>query len=81
MSILQNFMYDLNKNQNRFSNFISFYFRKTELLSREDLIIPWRPLYELHERIIFSPYGTLGMLAIPRYFSLILLCRILGFKF
>lgn len=54
--------------------------KKTELLSREDLVLPWRPLYELYERIIFSQYENLGMLALPSSLeghlkSLIFSCR------
>ncbi|XP_065305913.2 proteasome activator complex subunit 4A-like [Dermacentor albipictus] len=39
--------------------------KKRELLSREDLSIEWRPLYELYERLLYSPYEHLGMLLLP----------------
>ncbi|KAK8767206.1 hypothetical protein V5799_006012 [Amblyomma americanum] len=39
--------------------------KKRELLSREDLSIDWRPLYELYERLLYSPYEHLGMLLLP----------------
>ncbi len=39
--------------------------RKKELLKREDLTLPWRPLYELYERLLFSPYEPFGMLHFP----------------
>ncbi|KFM69249.1 Proteasome activator complex subunit 4, partial [Stegodyphus mimosarum] len=39
--------------------------KKVELISRDDLILPWRPLYELYDRTFFSPYESLGMLLIP----------------
>uniref|UniRef100_A0A3Q2P0Y9 Proteasome activator subunit 4 n=1 Tax=Fundulus heteroclitus TaxID=8078 RepID=A0A3Q2P0Y9_FUNHE len=35
--------------------------KKKELLSREDLELPWRPLYELHDRILFSKTEHLGL--------------------
>ncbi|XP_077536244.1 proteasome activator complex subunit 4-like [Haemaphysalis longicornis] len=39
--------------------------RKRKLLSREDLSIDWRPLYELYERLIYSRNKALGMLRLP----------------
>ncbi|XP_034148171.1 proteasome activator complex subunit 4A isoform X3 [Esox lucius] len=35
--------------------------KKRELLSREDLELPWRPLYELQERILYSKTEHLGL--------------------
>uniref|UniRef100_UPI0037E73473 proteasome activator complex subunit 4A n=1 Tax=Semicossyphus pulcher TaxID=241346 RepID=UPI0037E73473 len=35
--------------------------KKRELLSREDLELDWRPLYELHDRILFSKTEHLGL--------------------
>uniref|UniRef100_A0A8C2WJH7 Proteasome activator subunit 4 n=1 Tax=Cyclopterus lumpus TaxID=8103 RepID=A0A8C2WJH7_CYCLU len=35
--------------------------KKRELLSREDLELRWRPLYELHDRILFSKTEHLGL--------------------
>ncbi|KAE8280512.1 Proteasome activator complex subunit 4B [Larimichthys crocea] len=35
--------------------------KKRELLSREDLELSWRPLYELHDRILFSKTEHLGL--------------------
>ncbi|TRY93382.1 hypothetical protein DNTS_032873 [Danionella cerebrum] len=35
--------------------------KKKELLSREDLELPWRPLYELHDRIMYSKTEHLGL--------------------
>eukprot|EP00064_Thunnus_orientalis_P007411 superscaffoldBa00000821_g7431 len=43
--------------------------KKRELLSREDLELPWRPLYELHDRILFSKTEHLGLNWFPKYFS------------
>lgn len=39
--------------------------KKKELLSREDLELPWRPLYELYERTMYSPYEKIGMFLLP----------------
>lgn len=39
--------------------------KKRELLSRDDLSVEWRPLYELYERLLYSPYEHLGMLLLP----------------
>lgn len=41
--------------------------RKKELLSREDLELHWRPLYELHDRILFSKTEHLGLNWFPKY--------------
>uniref|UniRef100_A0A3Q3VQG8 Proteasome activator subunit 4 n=1 Tax=Mola mola TaxID=94237 RepID=A0A3Q3VQG8_MOLML len=35
--------------------------KKRDLLTREDLELKWRPLYELHERILFSKTEHLGL--------------------
>ncbi|XP_076141905.1 proteasome activator complex subunit 4A [Alosa pseudoharengus] len=35
--------------------------KKKDLLSRDDLELPWRPLYELHERILYSKTEHLGL--------------------
>uniref|UniRef100_A0A8C8I491 Uncharacterized protein n=1 Tax=Oncorhynchus tshawytscha TaxID=74940 RepID=A0A8C8I491_ONCTS len=35
--------------------------KKRELLSREDLELPWRPLYELQDRILYSKTEHLGL--------------------
>lgn len=43
--------------------------RKRELLSREDLELNWRPLYELHDRILFSKTEHLGLNWFPKYGS------------
>ncbi|KAG9338370.1 hypothetical protein JZ751_025929 [Albula glossodonta] len=35
--------------------------KKKELLSQDDLELPWRPLYELYERILYSKTEHLGL--------------------
>uniref|UniRef100_A0A3B5LA44 Proteasome activator complex subunit 4B n=1 Tax=Xiphophorus couchianus TaxID=32473 RepID=A0A3B5LA44_9TELE len=39
--------------------------KKKELLSRDDLQLPWRPLYELYERLIYSKTEHLGLVWFP----------------
>uniref|UniRef100_A0A672S8A5 Proteasome activator subunit 4 n=1 Tax=Sinocyclocheilus grahami TaxID=75366 RepID=A0A672S8A5_SINGR len=41
--------------------------KKKELLSREDLELPWRPLYELQDRILYSKTEHLSLNWFPRY--------------
>ncbi|XP_037836937.1 proteasome activator complex subunit 4B isoform X1 [Kryptolebias marmoratus] len=45
----------------------SFFFpnRKKELLSRDDLQLPWRPLYNLYERVVYSKTEHLGLIWFP----------------
>jgi hypothetical protein len=39
--------------------------KRKELLPPNDLTIEWRPLYELYERLLYSPYEPHGMLQFP----------------
>ncbi|GFW26343.1 proteasome activator complex subunit 4 [Trichonephila clavipes] len=39
--------------------------KKVDLLTRDDLILPWRPLYELYEKLFCSNFEDLGMVLIP----------------
>lgn len=48
--------------------------RKKELLSREDLELSWRPLYELHDRILFSKTEHLGLNWFPKQASVLYGC-------
>jgi proteasome activator subunit 4 len=40
--------------------------KKTDLITGEQLMLDWRPLYELVERFLFSKYETLGLMKIPQ---------------
>lgn len=40
--------------------------RKKELLSRDDLELPWRPLYDMVERILYSKTEHLGLNWFPK---------------
>lgn len=42
------------------------YYRKKELLSRDDLELPWRPLHEMLERILYSKTEHLGLNWFPK---------------
>uniref|UniRef100_A0A671QJI1 Proteasome activator complex subunit 4A n=1 Tax=Sinocyclocheilus anshuiensis TaxID=1608454 RepID=A0A671QJI1_9TELE len=44
--------------------------KKKELLSREDLELPWRPLYELQDRILYSKTEHLGLNWFPSFSSI-----------
>ncbi|KAG7506391.1 proteasome activator complex subunit 4B-like [Solea senegalensis] len=39
--------------------------KKKELLSRDDLQLPWRPLYDLYEKVIYSKTEHLGLIWFP----------------
>ena len=40
--------------------------RKRDLLTRDDLQIEWRPLYELYEKLFYSPNEALGLVHYPK---------------
>lgn len=40
--------------------------RRKELIQQDELTIQWRPLYDLYERLLYSPFETLGMMQLPR---------------
>ena len=35
--------------------------RKKDLLTRDDLVLPWRPLYKLVVDVVYSPYEHHGL--------------------
>ncbi|XP_037609870.1 proteasome activator complex subunit 4B-like [Sebastes umbrosus] len=39
--------------------------KKKELLSRDDLQLPWRPLYDLYESVVYSKNEHLGLIWFP----------------
>jgi len=41
-------------------------YRKKELLSRDDLELHWRPLYDLYESILYSKTEHLGLNWFPK---------------
>lgn len=50
----------------KFSHVLITLLKKKELISPSELVLPWRPLYDLCERIFTSSRGAIGMY---RYFS------------
>ena len=42
-------------------NFVWTPFRKRELISRDDLVLPWRPLYNLVDFTFHSKYEVAGL--------------------
>ncbi|GLH02190.1 Proteasome activator complex subunit 4 [Gryllus bimaculatus] len=50
----------------KFGHVLVTLLKKKELISPEELVLPWRPLYELCKRIFSSSRGAIGMY---RYFS------------
>ena len=51
---------------NRTANVLITLMKKRELLTPTDIQIEWRPLYELYEKLFYSPYEALGMVHYPR---------------
>jgi hypothetical protein len=39
--------------------------KRKELITPEDLTLEWRPIYDLYERLLFTPYEALGMVQYP----------------
>lgn len=39
------------------------------MISRDELVIEWRPLYDLYERTIYSQHEHLGLLLIPEHYE------------
>ncbi|PVD25485.1 hypothetical protein C0Q70_13141 [Pomacea canaliculata] len=53
----------------RFAATLSILLKKAELLSRDDLVLPWRPLYQLMEDTIYSPMNQHGLQLLPLNFE------------
>ena len=39
--------------------------KKRDLLTRDDLVIEWRPLYQLYERLFHKNLESLGLIKLP----------------
>lgn len=39
--------------------------KKRELLTREDILIEWKPLYQLYERLFHTNTESLGLIKLP----------------
>ncbi|KTG47925.1 hypothetical protein cypCar_00026947 [Cyprinus carpio] len=57
---------DISMMQN-FARLLINLLKKKELLSRDDLELPWRPLYDLYESILYSKTEHLGLNWFPNY--------------
>uniref|UniRef100_A0A669AYM5 Proteasome activator Blm10 mid region domain-containing protein n=1 Tax=Oreochromis niloticus TaxID=8128 RepID=A0A669AYM5_ORENI len=53
--------------------------KKKELLSRDDLQLPWRPLYDLYERVFYSKTEHLGLIWFPKYEALYLIVAVVTY--
>ena len=51
---------------NRSATVLVTLLKRKELLEPSDLTIQWRPLYDLYERLLYSPYQALGMVHFPK---------------
>ena len=40
--------------------------KKRDLLTSDQLLLEWRPLYNLHERLLYSKNEALGLIKIPQ---------------
>ncbi|XP_077865747.1 proteasome activator complex subunit 4-like [Saccoglossus kowalevskii] len=49
----------------KFAHTLVTLLKKKALLSRDDLILPWRPLYKVVERVYYSHYEPLGLEWLP----------------
>ncbi|XP_014668208.1 PREDICTED: proteasome activator complex subunit 4-like [Priapulus caudatus] len=49
----------------KFSLMLTTLVKKKELLSRDDLVLPWRPLYELYNEITYGGNEQIGLVLLP----------------
>ncbi|XP_072167902.1 proteasome activator complex subunit 4-like [Diadema setosum] len=49
------------KLMSEFARILIMLLKKRNLLSRDDITIPWKPLYKIVERVIYSQYEPLGL--------------------
>ncbi|XP_064386719.1 proteasome activator complex subunit 4-like, partial [Halichondria panicea] len=49
------------------STLLTHLLKKLKILSRDDLCLPWRPLYALRRRIFYSKFSELGMKIYPQH--------------
>lgn len=55
-----------------FTNILNTLLRKKHLLHPTELTLPWKPLYELMQRLLDSSYEDVGLLHVPSYLSSVL---------
>ncbi|KAK7103315.1 proteasome activator complex subunit 4B-like [Littorina saxatilis] len=49
----------------KFGSLLGALLKKDEVLSRDDLVLPWRPLYDLMEETVFSSLEQYGLQLLP----------------
>ncbi|XP_050688195.1 proteasome activator complex subunit 4-like isoform X2 [Eriocheir sinensis] len=49
----------------KFAQMLTILLKKKELLSPDDLVLEWRPLYDLYNSLFYNSYNTIGMLMLP----------------
>ena len=46
---------------------VSLHYRKPKLLSRDDLVLPWQPLFTLVKEVFYSKQQQLGIVLYSKY--------------
>lgn len=49
----------------KFAQMLTILLKKKELLAPDELVLEWRPLYELYNSLFYNSYNTIGMLMLP----------------
>ncbi|MPC33856.1 Proteasome activator complex subunit 4B [Portunus trituberculatus] len=49
----------------KFAQMLTVLLKKKELLSPDELVLEWRPLYDLYNSLFYNSYNTIGMLMLP----------------
>lgn len=49
----------------KFAQMLCLLLKKKELLNPSDLVLEWRPLYDLYNSFFFNSYNSIGMLMLP----------------
>ncbi|KAK7086905.1 Proteasome activator complex subunit 4 [Halocaridina rubra] len=49
----------------KFAQMLTILLKKKELLAPSELVLEWRPLYDLYQSLFYNSYNTIGMLMLP----------------
>ncbi|KAK4321981.1 hypothetical protein Pmani_007247 [Petrolisthes manimaculis] len=49
----------------KFAQMLTFLLKKKELLSPDDVVLEWRPLFELYNSLFYNSHNSIGMLMLP----------------
>jgi len=44
---------------------LSALLKKQDLITSDELVLPWRPLYQMYERLMYSQFESLGLMKLP----------------